>query len=86
MTYRIVMPVLGETMEEGKIICWHKKIGEKVQKGETILEVETDKANLEVESFFTGYLRRILVKEGETAKVGQTIALITDLPDEPIQE
>ena len=86
MIHKVIMPLLGETMEEGKIIRWWKKEGEKVEKGETLLEVETDKATLEVESFFSGYLRKILVKEGEVAKVGQTIAIITDESDEPFDE
>jgi len=86
MVHKVVMPLLGETMEEGKVIRWWKKEGERVEKGETLLEVETDKAILEVESFFSGYLRKILVKEGEVAKVGQVIAIITDEPDEPFEE
>ncbi|HCZ05558.1 MAG: hypothetical protein PWP37_502 [Thermotogota bacterium] len=86
MTHKVIMPLLGETMEEGTITRWLKKEGDRVERGEPLLEVETDKANLEVESFFTGYLRKILLKEGETAKVGEVIAYITDSPDEPITE
>ncbi|HDN58922.1 MAG TPA: biotin attachment protein [Candidatus Marinimicrobia bacterium] len=86
MIHEVIMPVLGETMDEGKITCWRKKVGDKVEKGEILLEVETDKANLEVESFFSGYLRKILVNEGEVAPVKKVIALISDLPDEPLEE
>ena len=78
MVHKVIMPLLGETMEEGRVVSWLKKEGEKVEKGEILLEVETDKATLDVESFFNGYLRKILVKEGETAKVGKTIAIMTD--------
>lgn len=86
MTHKVIMPLLGETMEEGTITRWLKKEGDRVERGEPLLEVETDKANLEVESFFTGYLRKILLEEGETAKAGEVIAYITDSPDEPITE
>lgn len=84
MTHKVIMPLLGETMEEGKVTRWLKKVGDKVERGDPLLEVETDKANLEVESFFTGYLREILLEEGETAEVGEVIAYITDTPDEPV--
>lgn len=84
MTHKVIMPLLGETMEEGKVTRWLKKVGDKVERGEPLLEVESDKANLEVESFFTGYLREILLEEGKAAKVGETIAYITDTPDEPV--
>lgn len=86
MTHKVVMPVLGETMEEGRIVSWRKNVGDRVQKGEVLLEVETDKAILEVESFFTGYLRKIIFQEGQVAKVGEVIALISDSPDEPLEE
>ena len=82
MTNKVIMPLLGETMEEGKIIKWWKKAGERVEKGETLLEVESDKAILEAESFFSGYLRKIIHQENETVSVGEVIALITDTLDE----
>lgn len=85
MTNKVIMPLLGETMEEGKIIKWWKKIGERVEKGETLLEVESDKAILEAESFFSGYLRKIIHQESETISVGEVIALVTDTLDEPLE-
>jgi len=84
MLRKVIMPLMGETMEEGTINRWCKNIGEKVEKGETLLEIESDKAVLDAESFFTGYLRKILHNEGETVKVGELIGIITDTPDEPI--
>ncbi|NOZ63562.1 MAG: 2-oxo acid dehydrogenase subunit E2 [Caldiserica bacterium] len=86
MIKEIFMPQLGQTMEEGVISKWLKKEGDKVEKGEAVLEIATDKANLEVESFHRGYLRKILYPEGSTVPVTQTIALITDKPDEEIPE
>ncbi len=86
MIKEIFMPQLGQTMEEGVISKWLKKEGEKVEKGEAVLEIATDKANLEVESFHKGYLRKILCPEGSTVPVTQTIALITDEPEEEIPE
>ena len=80
------MPLLGETMEEGRIVSWLKNIGDKVEKGEPLLEVESDKAALEVESFFAGYLRKIIHGEDAEVKVGEVIALLTSTPDEPLQE
>lgn len=83
MITKVVMPPLGETMDEGKIITWIKKEGDAVKRGETLLEVETDKVNIEVESFGTGVLRKILVKEDETVPIGTLLAIIAD-PDENI--
>ncbi|MDX1778688.1 MAG: dihydrolipoamide acetyltransferase family protein, partial [Thermodesulfobacteriota bacterium] len=70
------MPKLSDTMEEGIIIKWYKAEGDYVQQGETLFEVETDKAVLEVESFVSGVLSQILVPEGEKVPVGTTIAII----------
>lgn len=86
MTYKVIMPLLGESMEEGVLVRWFKKEGEKVERGEPLFEVETDKAVLEVESFFTGYLRKILLREKEKAKVGEVIAYMTDSLEEPVEE
>ncbi|MBI4830372.1 MAG: 2-oxo acid dehydrogenase subunit E2 [Candidatus Lindowbacteria bacterium] len=76
MSAEIVMPKLSDTMEEGRIIKWLKKVGDPVKEGEPLLEVETDKADIEVESFDTGILLEITVEEGETVKVGEKIGLI----------
>jgi pyruvate dehydrogenase E2 component (dihydrolipoamide acetyltransferase) len=65
-------------MTEGKIVSWVKSPGDKVEKGETVLVVESDKADMDVESFYEGYFATILVPAGETAPVGATIALIAE--------
>ena len=72
----VSMPRLSDTMQEGTITRWLKKPGDEVKKGDIIAEVETDKANMEVESYDAGVLEQILVNEGETAPIGQTIAVL----------
>lgn len=76
--YEVFMPALSSTMTEGKIVSWQKSAGDKVEKGETVLIVESDKADMDVESFYEGYLATILVDAGESAPVGNTIALIAE--------
>lgn len=78
MIHEVFMPALSSTMTEGKIVSWNKAPGEKVKKGETILVVESDKADMDVESFYEGYLATITVQAGESAPVGDTIALIAE--------
>jgi len=73
-------------MDEGKIVAWRKREGESVAAGEILFEVETDKATMEVESPASGIVRKVLIGEGETAPVATVIALITERPDEPIDE
>ncbi len=70
------MPRLSDTMEEGTLGRWLKQEGEVIQKGDVIAEIQTDKANMELEAFQTGVLERILVQEGETVPVGDPIAVI----------
>lgn len=70
------MPMLGEVMEKGRILAWHKQEGDRVERGENLLEVETDKASMEVESTASGVVRKILVPAGETVPVNTTLALI----------
>src|SRR5438128_3540647 len=79
----VEMPKMGDTMEEGKILRWIKQEGDPVNKGESLAEVETDKVNIEIESFASGVLRKILVPEGDSAPIGAGIALIGS-PDEPL--
>jgi pyruvate dehydrogenase E2 component (dihydrolipoamide acetyltransferase) len=86
MPEEISMPKLSDTMEEGTIIKWYKAEGDYVQQGETLFEVETDKAVLEVESFVSGVLSQILVQEGEKVSVGTTIAVIGGEIDEVIPQ
>src|SRR5207302_10334210 len=81
----VEMPKMGDTMEEGKILRWIKHEGDAVKKGESLAEVETDKVNIEIESFASGVLRKILVSEGQSAPIGAGIALI-GAPDEPLPE
>ncbi|MFZ5470016.1 MAG: dihydrolipoamide acetyltransferase family protein [Myxococcota bacterium] len=76
MATPVQMPALSPTMKEGKITRWLKKEGEKVSSGEAIAEVETDKANLEVESYEDGFLVKVVVGEGASAPVGEPIAFI----------
>ena len=78
MIHDIFMPALSSTMTEGKIVEWTKSPGEKVEKGETVLVVESDKADMDVESFNEGYLAVILVEAGQEAPVGSAIALVAE--------
>ncbi len=72
----INMPRLSDTMEEGTVAAWLKKVGDKVKEGDILAEIETDKATMEFESFHEGTLLYIGVKEGETTKVDQLLAII----------
>ena len=74
----VQMPRLSDSMETGKILRWLKKEGDQVQKGEPLVEIESDKANIEVEAYATGKLSKILVPEGESAPIGAVIAEIGD--------
>ncbi len=78
MIHDIFMPALSSTMTEGKIVEWTKSPGDKVEKGETVLVVESDKADMDVESFNEGYLAVILVEAGQEAPVGSAIALVAE--------
>jgi pyruvate dehydrogenase E2 component (dihydrolipoamide acetyltransferase) len=80
---RVVMPKLSEAMETGRVIKWLKKEGDRVQGGDILAEVETDKADVEMEAFGSGALRKILVPAGERAPVGALIAVIAE-PDDDI--
>jgi pyruvate dehydrogenase E2 component (dihydrolipoamide acetyltransferase) len=73
---QVTMPKMSDTMEEGTIVRWLKHPGDQVTEGEPIAEVETDKANVEMEAFNSGVLGQILVTEGQTVPVGQLIATI----------
>ncbi|MBL6798506.1 MAG: 2-oxo acid dehydrogenase subunit E2 [Synechococcus sp. BS307-5m-G39] len=74
----IFMPALSSTMTEGKIVEWLKKPGDKVARGESVLVVESDKADMDVESFNDGFLASVLMPAGSTAPVGETIGLIVE--------
>jgi pyruvate dehydrogenase E2 component (dihydrolipoamide acetyltransferase) len=79
---KIQMPKLSEAMESGKIIKWLKNEGDRVQSGDILAEVETDKADVEMEAFGSGVLRKILVPAGEKAAVGALIGVIADPNDD----
>lgn len=77
------MPKLSPTMEEGQLSRWLKKEGDKVSMGEPLAEIDTDKATMEMQALANGVLRKIIIKEGESAPLGQVIAVIGE-PDEDI--
>jgi pyruvate dehydrogenase E2 component (dihydrolipoamide acetyltransferase) len=81
MAYKIVMPQLGLTMEEGSVTGWLKKPGDFVEKGDPLFTVETDKVEMEVESMGKGYLGEIQVPVGEMVKVGTLLATLNDSPE-----
>lgn len=74
----INMPRLSDTMEEGTVATWLKKVGDKIEEGDILAEIETDKATMEFESFHEGTLLYIGVQEGETTKVDELLAIIGD--------
>jgi 2-oxoglutarate dehydrogenase dihydrolipoamide succinyltransferase (E2 component) len=76
MQVDVVMPKMGESIQEGKILRWMKKPGEKIEKDESILEISTDKVDSEIPSPAAGTLAKIIVPEGETVEVGTVIAAI----------
>lgn len=78
MAIEILMPRLSDTMEEGKILKWLKKVGDHVEVGDMIAEVETDKADMEMEALDAGVLAEIRVQEGESAPVGAVIAILSE--------
>lgn len=82
MKCEVILPKFGATMTEGKISHWLKREGDKVEKGEILLEVETDKAIIEVESPVYGVLEKILVENGIVVPVGQTIGIIVTKEEE----
>lgn len=93
MIKEIKMPKLGTTTNEIKILNWRKRVNDPVKRGEILFEVETDKAVMEVESYLSGYLKKIVVEDAGIAKVGSTVAYIgedTDVfetqPTEVVQE
>ncbi|HUP33840.1 MAG TPA: biotin/lipoyl-containing protein, partial [Candidatus Limnocylindria bacterium] len=83
MITKVFMPKLSDAMETGKVIKWLKKEGDPVKGGDVIAEIETDKANVEIEAFGAGILRKIVVEEGGQVPVGEMIGVIAD-PTEDI--
>jgi pyruvate dehydrogenase E2 component (dihydrolipoamide acetyltransferase) len=76
MAYEVVMPQMGADMKEGTLIRWLKNEGDEVARGEAIAEIETDKANIEIEAFEGGVFRKTLAQPGDVVAVGQVIAVI----------
>lgn len=80
----VIMPKLGLTMDEGRLIAWHKSEGDRVAEGDVLFEVETDKAAMEVPATTSGYLRRVLAKPEDIVPVAQVVAIITTTADEAV--
>ena len=85
MANKVVMAQLSPTMEEGRLVEWKVEEGDEVAQGDVVAEIETDKANMDVEALAGGVLRKIVVEEGETVPVGATIGIIAGA-DEDIDE
>lgn len=83
MATKVIMPKLSPTMEEGQISRWLKKEGDKVAMGEPLAEIDTDKATMEMQALANGVLRKIIINEGQSAPLGQLIAVIGE-PEEDI--
>ena len=83
---RVIMPKLGLTMDEGRLIAWHKTEGDRVAEGEVLFEVETDKAAMEVPATTSGFVRRLLAKPDDMVPVAEVVALITTTADESMGE
>ena len=76
MSVNIEMPKLSDTMTEGTLIKWHKKVGDSVEIGEILAEIETDKATMEMEAFDDGVITEILIQEGDKAPIGGILAVL----------
>ena len=72
----IIMPSLGETVDEGKVIKWHKNVGDEIKEGDILCEVETDKTAAEIPSTVNGTLTESIVPEGDVIPVGGKIATV----------
>jgi pyruvate dehydrogenase E2 component (dihydrolipoamide acetyltransferase) len=83
MATKVIMPKLSPTMEEGQISRWLKREGDKVSMGEPLAEIDTDKATMEMQALANGVLLKILINEGQSAPLGQTIAVVGE-PNEDI--
>ncbi|HLF50314.1 MAG TPA: biotin/lipoyl-containing protein, partial [Methylomirabilota bacterium] len=81
MPANVIMPALELAQESGKVLHWLKSAGDTVRKGEPLVEIETDKATVEIEAPASGVLREVTAREGDVVPVGRTIALIFG-PDE----
>ncbi len=77
----VTLPRLADTLVEGVVSRWLKRPGDRVARGEPLVEIETDKVNSEIESPYDGVLTAVLVEEGSTVPVGEVIARIEDAPE-----
>lgn len=82
MATKILMPKLSDTMEEGVILKWHRKEGEKIKQGDILAEIESDKADMELEAYDTGVVRKLVIPEGGKAPIGALIAVIGDADED----
>src|SRR5262249_18787872 len=82
----IEMPKLSDTMSQGRILSWMKKEGDPVKAGDVLAEIESDKANMEMEAYDSGFVRKLLVPVGGSAQVGAPIAIVTESADEDISD
>ena len=82
MAIKIQMPKLADTMTEGTLVKWRKKVGDKIEAGDILADVETDKATMEMEAFDDGVLSKLLVEEGAKVPIGESIAILTEDGDE----
>ena len=78
MEYKVVMPVLSDTMDKGKLVKWYVNEGDFVKEGDKIAEVESDKATMDVQTFKSGVVKKLLVKEGDEVPVKSVIAIIEE--------
>ena len=76
MRIEVTMPNLGYDMEEGKVASWRKEVGERVERGEPLADIETDKTTVEMESIASGTLAEIVCEAGADAPVGAVIAYL----------
>ena len=86
MSDNIVMPQMGYDMKEGTLVRWLVKEGSSLKRGDPIAEIETDKAVVEIESYFTGFIGKILINEGESAEVGSSIAVVVKDMNESLSD
>lgn len=84
MQVEVLMPKMGESITEGKIVKWHRKPGEKIERDEVLLEISTDKVDTEIPSSATGIISKILTEEQETVSVGTVIAYIETDPSKVV--
>jgi pyruvate dehydrogenase E2 component (dihydrolipoamide acetyltransferase) len=78
MRQEVTMPRMGQSMDEGRVLCWLKEVGQKIERGDIIAQIETDKAVVEMEAFVTGTLVQVVVDQGDLVPIGSVIAYIDD--------